>query len=107
MPNSDYLDALVDYRVMFPTLESLGAGTPPIAWEAERLKARAALDAILATSVQLEGGGISGFRQFAQQHKLRAIYAVRAELDEDYVNPYTIEANDPLPGRRIGSVVET
>jgi len=105
MPESAYLDALVDYRTMFPTKDSLGEGDPPAVWEAERQKARVALDAILATSATLEGGNVSGFRNFPQQHKLRAIYAVRAELDEDYVNPYTLAAEEPVPGNRFGSVL--
>lgn len=105
MPESAYLDALVDYRVMFPTKDSLGAGDPPAEWEAARLEARVALDAILGTTVTLEGGNLSGFRNFPQFHKLRAIYALRAERDEDYVNPYTIEAAEPMLGRRMGSIL--
>lgn len=105
MPDPAYLDALVDYRVMFPTIASLGEGNPPAAWEEARLAARVALDAVQGTSATLEGGSVSGFRNFPQYHKLRAIYAVRAELDEEYVNPYTLPAEDPVPMQRMGSIL--
>ena len=107
MPEASYLDALVHYRVTFPTLADLGVGNPPAAWKAALDEAtEVALAPVLVTSA---GGGIdstsSGSRNFPQALRLRALHALRAELDPDYSNPYLIAAVDPVQPRRMGSII--
>lgn len=101
-----YLDALVFYRTLFPTLASLGAGDPPAAWMAEYAKVSPeAFDSTISTGVNAEGGSVSMVLNFRQSLKVRALHAVRAELDSGYVNPYTVTASEPFPPRRSGFVV--
>lgn len=106
MPSDAYLDALVFYRTTFPDLASLGVGAPPAKWKAEFDRVSAdAFGSVLAVGANSEGGGMSGVRNFDAVQRFRALHARRAELDTDYVNPYTQAATDPRPGRRIGFVV--
>jgi hypothetical protein len=103
---ASYLDALVFYRTKFLDLESLGEGTPPAAWLAElNAVTPEALGSVLGTSVQGEGGTVSGQRNFDQIFRVRALHARRAELDPDYTNPYTLAAEEPMPRRRCGFLV--
>lgn len=104
MADSDFLDALVHYRTKFPTLQSLGESAA--AWTAELAAvAPGAFDAITGTNINLEGGSVGGILNFRQKYLVRALHARRGELDEDYVNPYTVPAPDFAPYKRIGSVV--
>lgn len=100
----EYEDAFVHYLTKFPTLASLGTGNPPADWKAELdLVAATALDPVLATQTNVEGGNVSGLRGFEQSHKLRALHAVRAKRDSTYVNPYTLPMDIPITaGRRLG-----
>ena len=52
-----------------------------------------------------KGGNVSGTLNFSQKLLVRALYARRAELDADYVNPYTQAAEDPIAPRRSGFIV--
>lgn len=107
MAESSFIDALAYYRTIFPDLASLGAGTPPAAWWAEFQEiAPAALDSTLGTGVTAEGGSTTGIANFRQVTRVRALHARRAELDPDYVNPYTAPvAAEPMPRRRTGFLV--
>ncbi len=106
MGAADFIDAVVHYRTLFRTKEALGAGDPPDKWWAELQKvAPTAMDPVLATSVNLDGGGFGGVQNFDQIHKVRALHAVRSELDSSYVNPYTRPLPASIRGTRIGSVV--
>lgn len=103
---SDYQDAFVHYLTKFPTKDSLGTGNPPDVWSSELDSVAAvALDPILATSANLEGGNVSGQRGFAMQNRLRALHAVRAERDSDYVNPYSQPIEYPAPAKRTGTII--
>ncbi len=102
-----YFDALVHYRTTFPDLESLGTGDPhPDTWKTELDRVSApAFDALLATSVNLEGGSVQGQVNFGQLNMVRALYARRAELDDTYTNPYTEPAALVIPGKQHGSLI--
>ena len=100
-----FTDALVFYRGKFPSLDSLGTGTPPATWQAELDQVGTeALDSATATSVGLEGGHASGMINFSQRYKLRALHYRRAELDPNYVNPYLTPVPD-LPAKSMGTTV--
>ena len=104
MADPAYIDALVHYRTKFPTLASLG--TDAATWKAELDSVTPlAFDPITGTSISNEGGSVAGVRNFAQMHKVRALYARRAELDASYTNPYTLPVSEPLAGKRIGHIV--
>jgi len=106
MADESFLDALVYYRTIFRTLASLGAGTPPAAWIAAlNAVSEEAFDPITGTSVNLEGGSVTGVVNFRQKYKVRALHARRAELDSNYQNPYLLPAEEPLPPRRLGFTV--
>jgi len=106
MADDSFLDALVYYRTLFPTLASLGTGTPPATWKAALDGvAEEAFDPITGTSVNLEGGSVSGVVNFRQKYKVRALHSRRAELDVAYVNPYLQAAAEPLSPQRLGFTV--
>ena len=98
-----YIDAVAYYRTRFPTLDSLGAGTPPAAWQKEfDSVAPEAFDATLGTNVALEGGSIESVLNFRQVWKVRALHARRAELDAAYQNPYMQAVPDAMLPRIAG-----
>lgn len=104
MPAAEYVDAVVYYRTKFPTLESLGEAAAT--WKAELdVVAADAFDSVSATGVTLDGGSVTGFRNFDAKLRVRALHAVRAELDAEYVNPYTQAIAEPIPSQRMGSVI--
>lgn len=104
--SASFLDALVYYRTKFPDLASLGTGNPPATWKAELdVVAPEALDAMTATTVNLDGGSVSGSLNFAQVWKMRALHARRAELDETYINPYLQPVPQIMTARRAGTIV--
>lgn len=106
MADDSFLDALVYYRTLFPTLASLGSGAPPAAWSAALTAvSEEAFDPITGTSVNLEGGSVSGVVNFRQKFKVRALHSRRAELDATYANPYLVAAAEPLPPQRLGFTV--
>jgi hypothetical protein len=73
---------LAHYRMMFPSLASLGTGTPPPVWQAEYDRiAKSGLSATLMTSVSGDGGNASAMKNFDQKILLRALMLRRAELD--------------------------
>lgn len=106
MADSDYLDAVVHYRTKFPTLASLSTtGSDLALWNAELASASGgAFDAITGTQIALEGGNVGGVLNFRQKYLVRALHAVRAELDTEYTNPYTVPVESPKPFFRMGTV---
>lgn len=106
MASAAFTDAYVKYLTQFPTKDSLGAGDPPAAWKTA-LDAidPLAFDQIKATALTFEGGNMAGISNFEQMHKVRALYAVRATRDPDFVNPYSQPIPEPIAGKRIGTVV--
>lgn len=107
MPLPDFQDAFARYLTRFPTKAALGSGTPPDAWAAELAKVDAeAFDPVTATSVNVEGGNVAGSRNFNQVVLVRALHAVRAHLDPDYLNPYTITPPEPMAPQRMGFLVQ-
>lgn len=106
MPSAAFQDAWVKYCTLFPTLASLGSGDPPAAWKAELdAVSPGAFDQVVATSLALEGGNMAGQLNFPQMHLVRALYARRAALDEDFANPYDTAAPAPPVRRQLGSLV--
>lgn len=107
MPSTQFADAYVKYLTLFPSKESLGEDDPPTTWKAELDRVSpGAFDQIRATQLTLEGGSLAGVSNFAQMHLVRALYAVRAKRDTDFVNPYTDEeVPEPMRGKRMGSIV--
>lgn len=102
--DSDFQDAVVHYRTKFPTLASLGASAAT--WAAELAAvAPGAFDPITGVNINLEGGSVGGILNFRQKYLVRALHYVRAELDSNYTNPYSIAIEDPRPMKRLGSVV--
>ncbi len=101
---SAFTDAYVRYFTKFPDKASLGEGATPAVWKAELdAVSGAAFDPILMTAGTLEGGNVGGSRNFESMHLVRALYAIRALRDPDFVNPYD---NVPLePPVRMGAVV--
>jgi len=81
----DYTLALQHYRLLFPTLVSLGAGSPPATWKAEydRLAATG-LSATLVTQTSSEGQSVGAQRNFSQKALLTALHERRSELDTNY-----------------------
>jgi hypothetical protein len=106
MADSDYLDAVVKYRTKFPTLASLSTtGSDLAVWKAELAAVEAGtFDSITGTNISLEGGNVGGVLNYQQKHLVRALYAVRAELDSTYTNPYDIPVASPKPFFRMGTV---
>lgn len=104
MADDSFLDALVYYRTIFPTLASLGEAAAT--WHAAVIAiSEEAFDPITGTSVNLEGGSIAGVVNFRQKYKVRALHARRAELDPSYENPYLLAAEEPMRPRRLGFTV--
>jgi hypothetical protein len=106
MADAAFIDALALYRTQFPTKASLGSGDPPNLWKAEFDKVvPEAFDPVTGTAVTLDSGNVSGVLNFRQMQKFRALHARRSELDAEYINPYTQTFAEPMPPRRLGSVV--
>lgn len=99
---ADFQLALAHYRMMFPDAASLGVGNPPDAWKIEYDRvASEGLTVTLITRLAYEGGSQEGIANFDQKALLRALLAVRAELDPSFAST----AFDPAavrPMRRIG-----
>jgi hypothetical protein len=106
MPSEDFIDAYARACRQFPTLTSLGTLPAAAAWTAavEAIDPTA-FDAITGTNLNVEGGSISGVLNFNQRTLIRALYARRAVLDSDFINPYTSAIPEPLAGQRCGFVV--
>lgn len=86
--SDDFWRAFADYMVIFPTVESLGAGTPPTLWAAEYAKVRKpAFDPVLLTATATEGANGSGQRNFAQTTRADALHCRRHDLDRSYELP--------------------
>ena len=82
---SDFALALEHYRLLFPTLASLGTGPIPAAWKCEYDRVAAlGLDATLVTATGADGSSVGAQRNFDQKHLLRALHERRAELDNTY-----------------------
>lgn len=106
MASAAFTDAYVKYLTQFPDKASLGSGDPPDAWAAELAKQQPeAFDPVQARSLNVEGGNMAGVGNFDAINLVRALYAVRATRDPDYVNPYATEAPQPMAGVRIGTIV--
>ena len=83
---TDFDLALEHYRLLFPSLASLGSGTPPAAWKTEYSRVAAlGLEATLITSTGADGSNVNAQRNFDQKHLLRALHERRAELDSTYI----------------------
>ncbi len=83
--DDNFWRALQDYTLMFPDVASLGDGTPPAAWFAERNRVqRTARASILITSSATEGASGSGQRQFDQAKLVDALDFRRNQLDPTY-----------------------
>jgi hypothetical protein len=82
---SDFDLALEHYRLQFPTLATLGEGSPPVVWKAEYDRVAATgLATTLVTGTSSEGSSVNGTKNFNQRILLRALHERRAELDTDY-----------------------
>jgi hypothetical protein len=104
---SDFDLCLGHYRMMFPDVAALGAGSPPAAWGAEYARvSESGLSATLMVGVGSDGGSSTAVRNFDQKVLLQALMVRRAELDSDFEDlimaPPTVRH-----GRRMGSVVRT
>lgn len=105
MSAAAFQDAFVKYLTQFPDLASLGEGDPPAAWQAELEAVSPGAFATIresSKSTSFDGGSyaVSGTAGFAPMHLVRALYAVRAHRDPDFVNPYTVAAVDARPSGR-------
>lgn len=104
--DQNFWQALADYGVQFPTLESLGSGNPPDKWIAEYNRVRAdAFGSVLVTSTGTEGANASGLKQFPQATLIDALHCRRFELDPTYTLPvhlltYSSERAIVAKGRR-------
>ena len=99
---ADFQLALAHYRMKFPTLASLGSGSPPWDWKAEYDRvASEGLTVTLITRLAYEGGSQEGIANFDQKALLRALLAVRAELDPSF-NDTAFAPAAVMPSRRLG-----
>lgn len=86
--DDNFWRALQDAVLAFPTVASLGSGTPPATWLAARNAAReTARAAVLITGSSSEGGSGSGQRQFDQGTVVDALDCRRFALDATYELP--------------------
>jgi len=83
--SSDFDLALAHYRLLFPTLASLGAAPGCGVWRAEydRL-VKSGLSAMLIVQSSTDGGNTTATRNYDQKELLRAVLTRRAELDTDF-----------------------
>ena len=87
---------------MFPSVDSLGVGNPPLTWKTEYDRvASEGLTVTLITSLSFEGGSQSAVANFDQKALLRALLAVRSELDPTFSDTAFAPAA-VMPGRRLG-----
>lgn len=102
---SQFADALMHYRIRFPNIESLGAGSPPARWAKEyEAVSGVAFAPVLLTTHSEDGRSASGQAAFSSQSKIRALVARRAELDTDFA--VTIASPPPqIGGQTRGSVI--
>lgn len=99
---ADFQLALAHYRMFFPDLASLGAGTPPDVWKAEYDRiASEGITSTLITRLSYEGGSTEGIGNFDQRALMRALLTVRAELDPSFA-PVAFDPAMICPSRRIG-----
>lgn len=98
----DFDLALAHYRLLFPTLASLGTAAADWRTEYDRVAA-SGLSPTLLTSTSFEGGASGASRNFSQTVLLEALHCRRAELDSDY--SATVTAPAPRLGRPMGITV--
>ena len=104
MSATSFPDAYAYTCRVFPTLASLG--TDAADWiTAVQLREASAFDAVLATSMSVEGGNLGGLQNFDQRVMLRALHARRAALDATYTNPYLEPVPQQMAPKRTGFLV--
>lgn len=98
--------ALVHYRLLFPTLESLGDGDPPDTWKTEydRVSASAFSELTVTQSSGGDGSQVGGVKNYTQSTLLTALHTRRAELDPDYAAVAFAPSSIP-PYRSLGVTV--
>ena len=98
--------AYAHYLLTFPTLASLGTGTPPVTWFAEYNRVAASgLSATLITGNSADGSSATAIRNFDQKVLLSALHEIRAKHDSAYQG--SLVGDRPLnpSGKRMGSIV--
>lgn len=94
--------ALAHYRLIYPTLASLGESAAT--WRAEYDSVTATgFSPTLITGTSMDGASGTAIRNFSQNALIAALHARRAELDSTYRT--TLTAPAPLISQRHGSVI--